>query len=153
VLGFLQMAADLLHAPALKGVAIAAAASPAPRVFSPVNGFESYSRTFFLEWTDRAGQFHSVQVTPGRAAGLRGPYNRRNMYGAVLANGPVTQTDSAVRPMFESVFRYALCGKAPMLRELGVDPAQVAGPLRLRLVPRAGSNTGNMPLTFEAPCS
>lgn len=151
-LGLLQMAAELLHAPRVKAVAAATAASPAPKVFSSVNGLETYSTAFFLEWTDRSGRFHSVAVTPERSSGLRGPYNRRNVYGAVLAYGPVMQTDPVLRPMFESVARYALCGKAPMLRELGVDPAQVAGAPRLRLVPRSGSNTGNLPLTFEAPC-
>jgi len=150
-LGLLQMAADLLHAPRIKAVAAATAASPAPKVFSAVNGLETYSTTFYLEWTDRTGNFHSVPVTPERSSGLRGPYNRRNVFGAVLAYGPVMQTDPALRPMFESVARFALCGTAPMLRELRVDPTQV-GALRVRLVPRAGSKTGNMPLTLEAPC-
>jgi len=152
-LGFLQMAGDVLRLPALKGAAAATGASPAPKVFSAVNGLETYSTTFFLEWTDRGGQFHSVEVTPERSAGLRGPYNRRNVYGAVLAYGPVMQSDARLRPMFDSVSRYALCGRAPMLRELGVDPAQIQGALRLRLVPRSGSDTGGMPMTFEAPCN
>ena len=150
-LGLLQMAADLLRAPKIKAVAAATAPSPAPKVFSAVNGLETYSTTFYLEWADRTGSFHSVPVTPERSSGLRGPYNRRNVFGAVLAYGPVMQTDPALRPMFESVARFALCGTAPMLRELGVDPTQVRA-LRVRLVPRVASKTGNMPLTLEAPC-
>jgi len=151
-LGLLQMAADLLHLPRVKAVAAGTAASPAPKVFSVVKGLETYSTAFFLEWTDRAGQFHSVAVTPQRSSGLRGPYNRRNVYGAVLAYGPVMQTDPVLRPMFDSVSRFALCGNAPMLRELGIDPSQVEGAVRVRLVPRSGSNTGDLPLVFEAPC-
>jgi hypothetical protein len=85
-------------------------------------------------------------------ARLRGPYNRRNVYGAVLAYGPVLSTDPAGRPMFEAVARYALCGDAPLLRELGIDPALVAGHVRLRLQPRPGADLRGQPLTLEPPC-
>lgn len=151
-LGFLQMAADLVHAPAIKGLAAATAASPAPKVFSTVNGLETYSTRFVIEWTDIAGQFHSTEITPKRAGGLRGPYNRRNMYGAVLAYGPVMQIEPRLRPMFDSVARYALCGQAPLLHEVGVDPRAVRGRPSLRLTPRSGSKTEGLPMSFEAPC-
>jgi hypothetical protein len=59
-LGLLQMAGDLLRVPALKGLAAATAASPAPKVFSAVRGLETYSTRFFIEWTDIAGRSHSV---------------------------------------------------------------------------------------------
>ena len=68
-----------------------------------------------------------------------------------LAYGPVLVADPATRPMFESVARHALCGDAPLLRELGLDAADVRD-LRLRLVPRAGSETGDLPLVLAVPC-
>src|SRR5262249_24909163 len=132
-LGLLQMAGDLLHIPAIKGVAAATAASPAPRVFSAARGLETYSTRFYVEWTDKSGQRRSVEITPQRAAGLRGAYNRRNVFGAVLAYGPVMQTDPMLRPMFDSVARHALCGPAPLLHELGMDPESMQGPPRIRL--------------------
>jgi hypothetical protein len=152
VLGLLQMAGDVLHLPAIKGLAAATAASPAPKVFSAVRGLETYSTRFFLEWTDKSGQFQSVEITPERARGLRGPYNRRNVYGAVLAYGPIMQSDAALQPMFNSVSHYALCGNAPLLHELGIDTANMQGVTRVRLETRTGSQTGELPLTFEAPC-
>lgn len=152
-LGMLQMAGDLLRWPALRAIAAATAASPAPKVFSSVRGLETYSTRFFVEWTDTAGNFHSVEITPGRAAGLRGPYNRRNIYGAVLAYGPVMEPDQRTRLMFDSVARFALCGNAPLLRELGIDPGEVDSGLRVRLEPRPGAQTGTLPLSLEAPCS
>lgn len=151
-IGFLQMTGDLLHLPALKGIAAATAASPAPKVFSSVNGLETFSTRFFVEWSDPSGQFHSAEITPKRATGLRGPYNRRNVYGAVLAYGPIMQSDPRLRPMFDSVSNYALCGKAPLLRELGIDARNIKGNPVIRLEPRPGSQTGNLPMTFEAQC-
>jgi hypothetical protein len=151
-LGLLQMAGDLLHFPALKGLAAASAASPAPKVFSSVRGLETYSTRFFIEWTDTTGEFHSTEITPERARGLRGPYNRRNVYGAVLAYGPVMQSDIGLQPMFESVSRYALCGEAPLLHELGIDTKSMRAMPRLRLEARPGSQTGDLPLSFDPPC-
>jgi hypothetical protein len=151
-IGLLQMVGDLLHVPPLKGFASATAASPAPKVFSSVRGLETYSTRFFIEWKDTAAQFHSVEITPKRAQGLRGPYSRRNVYGAVLAYGPIMETDTALRPMFESVSRYALCGEAPLLQELGIDTKNMQGNPVIRLQPRPGSRTGDLPLSFEPRC-
>jgi hypothetical protein len=151
-LGMLQMTADLLHLRALKGVAAATAASPAPKVFSSVRGLETYSSRFFVEWTDKSGVFHSIKLSPENTAGLRGPYNRRNVYGAVLAYGPVLQSDPVVRPMFESISRYALCGDAPLLRELGIPVTEIRGVPRIRIETRPGTQAGDLPLEYEPPC-
>lgn len=151
-LGLLQMTADVLHLPAVKGVAAATAASPAPKVFSSVRGLETYSTRFFVEWSDAIGQFHSLEITPERAAGMRGPYNRRNVYGAVLAYGPIMESDARLRPMYESVAQYALCGDAPLLRELGIDASGVRNGPRLRLQPRDGSQPQALKLSLERAC-
>ena len=90
--------------------------SPAPKVFSAVRGLETFSTRFFLEWQDRAGAAHTLELTPAVYSRLRGPYNRRNVYGAVLAYGPVLLTDPRGRPMFDAVAVHALCGEAPLLR-------------------------------------
>lgn len=152
VLGLLQMAGDLLRIPAIKGLASATVASPAPKVFSAVRGLETYSTRFFIEWTDKTGQSQSIQITPERAKGMRGPYNRRNVYGAVLAYGPIMQSDASLRPMFDSVSRYALCGDAPLLRELAIDTADMKSPPRIRLVRCSGAEPSDLPLSFEAHC-
>jgi hypothetical protein len=151
-LGMLQMTADLLHLRALKGVAAATAASPAPKVFSSVRGLETYSSRFFVEWTDKSGVFHSILIRPETTAGLRGPYNRRNVYGAVLAYGPVLQSDPSVRPMFESISRYALCGDAPLLQELGIPVTEIRGTPRIRVETRPGTQGGDLPLEYEPSC-
>lgn len=151
-LGMLQMTADLLHLRALKGVAAAIAASPAPKVFSSVRGLETYSSRFFVEWTDKSSVFHSTKISPENTVGLRGPYNRRNVYGAVLAYGPVLQSDPSVRPMFEAVSRYALCGDAPLLRELGIPVAEIRGTPRIRIETGPGTQAGALPLEYQPSC-
>jgi hypothetical protein len=159
-LGLLQMTGDLVErfvtAPAgraLKGLGSASAASPAPKVFSSVKGLETYSTRFFIEWTDWDGEPHSLQLTPEVNARLQGPYNRRNVYGAVLAYGPILEKDARTRPMFTSVVRYALCDKAPVLRELGIDPGGVKeGSLRVHLEPLPGTSLGDLNGVLEVPC-
>ena len=153
VLGLAQMTGALLGIPALRGIAAATAASPAPRVFSAVNGLETYSSEFWLEWTTPDGGFHRVRITPEIYAGLAGPYNRRNAYGAVVAYGPLMADDPVSGAMFRSVAARALCGDAPLLRELGLIDRPPATPPRLELVPREGSNPGPLSLVLDAPCA
>jgi hypothetical protein len=159
VLGLLQMGGDLLDrlgagvvGRPLKGVAAATTASPAPKVFSAVRGLETFSTRFTVEWTDRAGRGHVLPITSELSARIRGPYNRRNVYGAVLAYGPVLATDERTEALYTSVARYALCGGAPLLRELGIDPAEVAGGVRVRYEPRPDIPPGDWPRVLEAPC-
>jgi len=151
-LGLLQMGGDLLRIPALKGIGAATVASPAPKVFSSVQGLETFSSEFYVEWADRSDVAHSLKLTPEVYARIKGPYNRRNVFGAALAYAPILQRDPHTREMFESVVRYALCGQAPLLREIGIDPDQLGGPLRIRLVPRSGTALGDQPFQITPSC-
>lgn len=151
VLGLAQMVGALLGVGPLKGLAAATVASPAPKVFSSAKGLETYSTEFFLEWTSTDGKEHSLALTPEVYPRLQGPYNRRNIYGAVLAFGPVLYTEEAARPMFDAASVYALCNDAPILRELGIDPDTVDG-VRVRYVPREGLDLGELPTLIEVPC-
>ncbi|MGH7152260.1 MAG: hypothetical protein ACREIU_16255, partial [Planctomycetota bacterium] len=95
---------------------------------------------------------HVLEITPEVYGRLRGPYNRRNLYGAALAFGPVLATDPRTRAMLEAVIRHALCGRAPLLRELGIDPNLVAGDLSVRYEPREGAPPSGLPHRIEARC-
>ncbi len=148
--GLLQMAGAILQLPLVAGLGAATNASPHPKVFSAIYGLETFSTRFFLEWTDHGGKSHSLQITPAQYRKIRGPYNRRNVYGAALAYGPVLATEPLTRPMFEQVLDYALRGRAPLLRELGIDPASVRYPLTVRLEVEPGTRLVRpMPLSFE----
>ena len=125
VLGLLQMLGDAVllttGSPAVKGIAAATAASPAPKVFCSQNGLETFSSRFTLHTIDAEGNEHDLELTPEVYARLDGPYKRRNVYGAALSYGPALP-DELWRP----VFTYGLAGDAPLLRELGVEPGSHA---------------------------
>lgn len=139
ILGLAQITGDLLGILPLKGIAAATVASPAPKVFSAVRGLETYSTRFFIEW-DGGG----AELTPEVYSRMRGPYNRRNVYGAALAYAPVIPPE-----LRDPVMRRALCGDAPLLRELGLQPR---GRVVVRLEPLPGTSIGNLQTRFEAPC-
>ncbi|MDA0667742.1 MAG: hypothetical protein O3A95_08350 [Planctomycetota bacterium] len=130
--GIIQMVGDLLPSP-------------------PLKGFETYSTQTFLDWTDRNGVSQSIEFTPDSYSKILGPYNRRNIYGAALAYGPVFVEDDLLKPIFQSVVGFALTGEAPLLQELGVDVESVSWPLTLRYVPAEGTNMGDLPLSLEIP--
>jgi hypothetical protein len=155
-LGLLQMTGDALEhlgatrvGPAVKGLAAATAASPAPKVFSAVRGLETYSTQFVIEW-DEPGGPRAEPLTPERYARLRGPYNRRNAYGAALAYGPVLATNPRTRPMLDSVLAFALTDEVPLLAELGLDASARTSPIRVRYEPLASAH-GDWPRLIEAP--
>lgn len=151
-LGLAQIAGELAGLPALRAIAAATTASPLPKVFSAVSGLETYSTRFFVEWVDRTGTPHSLELTPESYAPLRGAYSRRNSFGAIVAYGAIFSMDARTRPMFERVAAYALCGDAPLLRELGIDPRSLAAPARIRLLPIAGTDLGDLPQQLEPTC-
>jgi hypothetical protein len=152
VLGLAQMVGSLLHLPALRALAAATGASPAPKVFSAVQGLETFSTSFFLDIVDAGGSTRSVPLTADLYARLRGPYNRRNVYGAVLAFGPVLASDPRTAPMFQSVLDRSLCGARPLLRELGLAADPTAS-VRVRLEPLRPEGMGPMPRLFSAHCA
>ena len=150
VVGLVQMIGDLLGVAALKGIGAAWMISPAPKVFSSVQGLETYSTRFTIEWTDRAGTPQSAELDAERYRGLRGPYNRRNAYGAVVAYGPVLARGPGAA-LFQAVGRHALCGDAPLLDELGIEDVE-PGSVVIRLDPLEGTDLGDLPRRLAAPC-
>ncbi len=151
-LGLLQMVGVVLGLPTLTGLGAATAASPAPRMFSMHRRLETFSPRFFIEYTDTSGRQRSVELNRTRYARIRGPYNRRNAYGAALAYGPLLAADPRTEPMFRAVFHHAVCGDAPLLGELGLDPAEVKGALRIRLEPLPQAVPADLPRVIEARC-
>lgn len=138
VLGTAQMLGDITGFLPLKAIAAATGASPAPKVFSAVQGLETYSTRFFLDLGDRR-----VELTPELYARIRGPYNRRNVYGAALAYGPVLPSE-----LREPVMRYALCD-ATLLDELGFPKARTVA---VELEPLPGTSLGDLQTRFEVHC-
>jgi hypothetical protein len=140
ILGCIQMAGDLSGNSTLRAIGLASHASPAPKVFTAQQGFETFASRFYIDWSDVSGQQHSIEITPRNYGGIEGPYNRRNAYGAALSYGPVLAANEKTRPMLDSVMDHAFCGAAPLLRELSIPPEQVRYPLQVRIEPRAADS-------------
>jgi hypothetical protein len=151
VLGIAQMLGDVTGMRALAGVAGATAASPAPRVLSSTRGLETFSSGFALEIRFADGRSERTELTPELNARLRGPCNRRNVYGAILAYGPVLASDPRTQALFQQINRNALCGAAPLLRELGLAHAAIAS-VAIEVSPRAGAPLPDLPLHWTVEC-
>jgi len=118
VIGCLQMAGDVFGLPVVKAIGALSHMSPAPKVFTTQNGFETFSSTFVLHaWDDRHG-LTALPLTPQVNANVRGPYNRRNAYGAALSYGPVLAASPHTEPMFTSVLRFGLCSEQGIAADL-----------------------------------
>jgi hypothetical protein len=100
---------------ALRGIGAAACFAPFPKVFSDVNGLETFASVFTLRWRAANGKEISEVLTPEIYSRLAGPYVRRNAYGAALSYAP-RLPDS----LWQAVFRYGLTEPGALRREFGL---------------------------------
>ncbi len=150
ILGLANMLGTLIQSPTLKGLAAGTAASPAPKVFSSVDGLETFSTKFTLQWTTPQKNTRSLELTHDIYPRLQGPYNRRNIWGAMLAYGPALTSNPLTQDMFIDTMVYGLCGDAPLLQELGIDPSNVQD-IAIVYTPREGTTT-TLPMTILREC-
>jgi sterol desaturase/sphingolipid hydroxylase (fatty acid hydroxylase superfamily) len=150
-IGTVQMAGDLAGSPVVRGLGMAANASPAPKVFTAHGGIETYAAQFLVRWTDVDGIAHVKRLTPQVNRGLRGPYNRRNAYGAMIAGGPMLNANAAMRAMHAAALSYTRCGAGSALDELGIDRRTIAGPVTIELILRTVPKA-DWQLAFNAAC-
>lgn len=113
-IGFLRITGWLLQNDAMKGVGAITAASPLPIVFTEVKGVETFASDVEVVYEDAVGRTERFPITPEVYSKLRGPYNRRNVFGAAIAYGPVMDEE-----LWRSVLGYGLCSGV-LQRELGL---------------------------------
>lgn len=145
-----QPIADIAAMPRLKAALAATQAAPAMKVFTAQRGFETYASRYFVSWRESGGELRRVELTPEIYGRMRGPYNRRNVYGAALSYGPVLRSSPLTRPMADSVADYAFCEPGGLLRELRLtegQPREVA----IELVPRRAPQR-EYELTWSVSC-
>ncbi len=115
VLGSFQMTGYLLGLTAVRGLGACSAASPFPKVFSDVRGYETFASSFTMVYETPEGLEISDPITPEYYQRLPGPYWRRNVYGAALSYGP-----RLPREIWETVFCYGLQPGGPMHLEFDI---------------------------------
>jgi hypothetical protein len=150
-LGTMQIAADVLAMPKLKAVFAATQVSPAMKVFTAHQGYETHAARFALSWVDAEGVTQRLDLDPEVYRNVGGPYNRRNVYGAALAYGPLMRSDPKLRPMQESVMHYAFCSPGTLRSDLGV-PAD-ARQLTIHVLPVGRTTRTDLEFSWEVNCN
>ncbi len=124
-LACIKVVADLFQHEELSAVAAVANVSPAMKVFTAHQGYETYSAKFKLTMLYADGTEFEAILDSERYAGLAGPYNRRNVYGALIAYGPVLYKKTATHDMWVEMTRRAFCQRKTVMSELNF-PIQTA---------------------------
>jgi hypothetical protein len=150
-LGSMQMAADVLAMPKLKALFAATQVSPAMKVFTAQQGYETHAARFSIHWQDAAGTQRHLDLNPKSYEKVQGPYNHRNVYGAALAYGPLLRADQRLRPMQDSVMRYAFCSPGELRGDLGIP--RDARALTILVQPTRPITRHDLQLQWEVNCN
>jgi len=148
-LGLLQSIGYIFSVPLIRGLGAASVASPLPLVFSHFRGLETFSSKFHLKLTLDTNETKEFELTPELYDKFPGPYNRRNVYGAVVAYGTELKEHNE-RELVHYVLSYAFCNPAILAKSLGVEAKikhaviDVVNPV---------SQQGNYHETLEVPCT
>jgi len=104
LIGSLQIIGYVTGLDIVRNLGRVTSSSPLPLVFSEVKGVETFASNFYMRYDDANGQQQRIKITPEMYSKLKGPYNRRNIYGAAISYGPVLPED-----LWQSVINYGLC--------------------------------------------
>lgn len=113
LIGSTEMTGDILGNRVLKGLGAATAMAPCPKVFCDMDGWEAFASSF--EIIAEGNQAVAIPITPELYAQLKGPYNRRNVYGAAIAAAP-----RLPEAIWRSVFYYAFRPGGSLRHELAL---------------------------------
>lgn len=106
---------------ALKSIGLATGVAPYTKVFCQATcletgqNFETFAAEFSIQYTDPNGKQVERKLTPSAYQKMQGPYNRRNVYGAVIAYGPALP-----EKIRNATFKYALTEPGAIAQELGI---------------------------------
>ena len=95
-----------------------------------------FSSRFFLTWHKSDGEKQYLEITKQLTKHLKGPYNRRNVYGALFSHGPILQNRPETKEAYLSIKDYALNHQKVLLYELGIDPKEIPGEITLITLPK-----------------
>lgn len=105
-----------------------------------MDGLEPFASTFTIVTQGR--EVVAIPVTPELYAKLKGPYNRRNVYGAVFAAGP-----RLPEAIWRSVLQYGFAPAGPLRQDLGLPEDTTKIRLRIRTNTRGRSGSWELPCT------
>ena len=117
-LATIKIIATLMGWDKVVGIASMTNLTPAMKVFTAHKGYETYSSTFIIKATYADGLSEKKTVTSKIYSHLEGPYNRRNVYGALIAYGPLLAQNPKTKAMYDAMTKYAFCKEPNILTEL-----------------------------------
>lgn len=115
------MLGQILNIKPLKSIGLATCAAPFTKVFCQAEcleshrEYETFAADFSVSYVTKEGVAETLEITPALYQQIKGPYNRRNVYGAVIAYGPALP-----ETMRLATFQYALTDPGNVARELGI---------------------------------
>ena len=141
LLGCSAMLGQVLGVKALKGFGLASAASPFTKVFCSAETrdgkqFETFAADFTLIYDTPETSNQELVITPEIYSKLAGPYQRRNVYGAILAYGPALP-----ETLCHDTLAYALAPGSQLLHELEI-PAN-ASHFRIHIQSKTKGNSAS----------
>lgn len=119
VLGCLNIIGVIFNSPSIKGFATMTTASPLPFVFTSYNGIETFSTTFNLDITFRNGSKSEILMDHKLYSKMQGPYQKRNMVGAVFSHGPFFK-DPRMLEIRNQVLHWSFC-QEHLTKEFGIN--------------------------------
>lgn len=126
----LPIAGHFLGSDTIKGLGLVSGFAPYPKVFCESHGYEPFAATFELQGSNDK----TITLTADRYSDLKGPYQRRNVYGAALAYAPRLPDD-----LRDHLFEKIMTDRFTLAEEL--DLTEVTDP-EIIIIPRSG----------ETPC-
>ncbi len=116
LIGCLQFLGIALGSKQLKGLGLATVASPLPLVFSHFRNHETFAADFHIFLTQQNKIIYEKQITPKLYSNLQGPYNRRNIYGAVFSYGPHLN-QAGEKKLVQTALKNAFCNNGFLAKE------------------------------------
>lgn len=147
----IKVVADVFGFERLGAVAAVTNVTPAMKVFTAHHGYETYSSVFELTVHYVDGRTVTAELNPANYSGLRGPYNRRNVYGALIAYGPVLVKNPATRPMWDEMARRTFCASSGVLAELGFTSDSAVNSATIRYLGQVKKDS-NYPDRLKVSC-
>ena len=129
LIGTIKPLFDQMGHQKLSALASMTQVSPAMKVFTAHDGYETFANKFSITIDRVDGSREQLTMSPELYQRLDGPYNRRNAYGATIAYGPLLSTNPSTRSMFEQVAAYSICKPGTLIAEVSGNrtPGQLRG--------------------------
>jgi len=119
IIGCLNTFGYVNNMPKVRGVAFMTVASPLPLVFSVYNGIETFSTMFDLDITFQNDTQIQKTIDHKLYGNMKGPYNRKNVYGVVFSHGPFFKEPNQIK-MRDQILQYGLCKPGELAKEFGI---------------------------------